>query len=111
MKKILNFLNPTKILSIFILFIISVVCIYQIDSYKYKQIRAGLIFLYFIPGLFIFIPVLIYNIKKSNKENNLKNKIISIIPLILIILYFLYIFFMVLYAVICQWLGVENQMG
>ncbi|WP_238601934.1 hypothetical protein, partial [Chryseobacterium lathyri] len=98
-------LNPTKILSIFILFIISVVCIYQIDSYKYKQIRAGLIFLYFIPGLFIFIPVLIYNIKKSNKENNLKNKII------LIILYFLYIFFMVLYAVICQWLGVENQMG
>ncbi|GEN70170.1 hypothetical protein [Chryseobacterium lathyri] len=105
MKKILNFLNPTKILSIFILFIISVVCIYQIDSYKYKQIRAGLIFLYFIPGLFIFIPVLIYNIKKSNKENNLKNKII------LIILYFLYIFFMVLYAVICQWLGVENQMG
>jgi cell division protein FtsW (lipid II flippase) len=105
MKKIFNFLTPTKILLIFILFIISVVCIYQIDSYKYKQIRAGLIFLYFIPGLFIFIPVLIYNIKKSNKENNLKNKII------LIILYFLYIFFMVLYAVICQWLGVENQMG
>lgn len=108
MKKIFNFLTPKKVLFIFILFIISVLCIYQIDSYNYKKIKIGLVFLYFVPGLLVFMLVLIYNIRKSNKENNFKNKVISIIPLTLIILYCLYIFFMVLYAVICQWLGIEH---
>ncbi|SFN28215.1 hypothetical protein SAMN05421594_2034 [Chryseobacterium oleae] len=111
MKKIFNFLTPTRILLIFILFIISVAFIYQIDPYKYKQIRAGLIFLYFIPGLLLFTLILIYNLKKSNRENDLKGNIVSIIPLILIILYVLYVFLMVSYAVICQWLGIENKIG
>ncbi|SHG85264.1 hypothetical protein [Chryseobacterium vrystaatense] len=110
MKKIFNFLTPTKVLVIFILFVISVICIYQIDPYEYKKIRASLLFLYFIPGLFVFMLVLIYNLKKSIKENNLKNKVISIIPLFLIILYVLYIFIMVFYAVIRQQFGIKNPM-
>ncbi|KMQ58500.1 hypothetical protein ACM46_22645 [Chryseobacterium angstadtii] len=100
MRKVFHFFTPTRTLLIFILFIISVGCIYQIDPYKYKKIRVGLIFLYFIPTLFMFMLVFIYNLKKSIKESNLNNKIISIIPLICTILYFLYIFFMVLFSVI-----------
>lgn len=100
MKKIFHFLTPTRILLIFILFVISIGFIYQIDPYKHKKIRVALLFLYFIPTLFIFMVVFIYNLKKSIKEGNLNNKIISVIPLICIIMYFLYIFFMVLFAVI-----------
>lgn len=111
MKRIFNFLTPTKILIIFLLFIISVLFIYQIDSYKHKQIKVGLIFLYFIPGLFVFTLLLIYNLKRSIKESNLKNKIMSGIPLLLISFYFLYFILIMLIAEICYWLGIENPMG
>jgi len=100
MRKIFQFFTPTRTLLIFILFVISVGCIYQIDPYEYKKIRVALLFLYFIPTLFVFTLVFIYNLKKSIKERNSNNKIISIIPLTCIILYFLYIFFMVLFVVI-----------
>jgi hypothetical protein len=100
MKKIINFLNPIITLILFLLFIISVIFIYRIDPYEGKKIRSTLLFLYFIPGLFIFMLLSINNIKKSKVENNLKNKILSTIPLTLVISYFLFVLIQVLYAIV-----------
>ena len=100
MKKIINFFSPIITLILFVLFIISVIFIYRIDPYEGKKIRSTLLFLYFIPGLFVFMLLSINNVRKSKVENNLKNKILSIIPLTLVILYFLFIAITVLYAVV-----------
>lgn len=91
MKNILKkILNPSIILIIFVVFVISLILFFMKFDYTYKKLKALVTIFYILPGLVFFCISSIYNFILY-KDKKLSNKLVILTPLIVITGYFVYL--------------------